>query len=213
MDKLGIKGTLYDLLGYIVPGSVFIVGIYILYLIKNFGKLSCILNQIMDMKIGLFQGSMLIIIAYILGHVFASIGSFIFENRKMSSLYEKDWFYNKLYKISEKKVGITYKEQFEKIIGTHVEFDFRNVISFSEENAKSVYNTAFVFLSIYGFSRSTFIAMLFVYVSHWFVFEDSWSISLHVFFIVCMIALLHNYLRFRAYYIKHIYASLSSKIG
>ena len=39
MDKLGIKGTLYDLLGYIMPGLFFLFALWLMYVNKDAGNL------------------------------------------------------------------------------------------------------------------------------------------------------------------------------
>ena len=209
MDKLGIKATLYDLLGYIVPGAFFVFALYIMYTAKTDGKYIDFLKNMMDAKTSFAFGSFAVICFYINGHILASIGSFLFENRLVKWLFSKKalmW----LYKINEDVEGKKYEDRFKDLLGDKAPFSFRNVIAYSEENTKTAYDTAFVFLSIYGLSRNSAVAMLLLLVSHYTFIDDAWSISFYVCFFLALIALLHNYFRFRQYYIAQIYASLSA---
>lgn len=209
MDKLGIKATLYDLLGYIVPGAFFMFALYIMYTAKTDGKYIDFFKNMMDVKTGFAFGSFAVICSYINGHILASIGSIIFENRLVKWLFSKKaliW----LYKINEDVEGEKYRDRFKELVGDKAVFSFRDVIAYSEENTKTAYDTAFVFLSIYGFSRNIAVAMLLLFVSHLTFIDDTWNKTFCICFFLALIALLHNYFRFRQYYIAQIYASLSA---
>lgn len=209
MDKLGIKGTLYDLLGYIIPGAFFIFALYIMYTAKTDGKYINLLKDMMDAKSGFAFGCLAVICSYINGHILASIGSILFENRFVKWLFSMKaprW----LYRINEDVEGEKYRNQFEELVGDKAVFTFRDVIAYSEENTKTAYDTAFVFLSIYGLSRNIAVAMLLLFLSHLTFIDDTWDKTFYICYFLALIALLHNYFRFRQYYIAQIYASLSA---
>lgn len=203
MDKFGIKGTLYDLLGYAIPGLTFIAGLAILILCKECAEKELLIEKIVNIKIGLPFLLLVLIVSYILGHVFASISSWLFE-RRGKNLSPKN-----RYEMDPKQVGEKFRASYEKLFGQESKMDFRNVIAYSEENTKAVYDTAFVFLSIYGFSRNTSIALFFVLIANFIVLDYTvWNMWIVLGIILAIIALLHNYFRFREYYVKQIYASL-----
>lgn len=209
MDKLGIKGTLYDLLGYIIPGAFFIFALYFMYIAKTDGNYIGLLKDMMNAKSSFAFGCIAVICSYINGHILASIGSILFENRFVEKLFTKKapmW----LYKINKDVEGVKYREQFKELVGDKAVFSFQNVIAYSEENTKTAYDTAFVFLSIYGFSRNIAVAMLLLFFSHLTFIGDTWNETFYICFFIALIALLHNYFRFRQYYIAQIYASLSA---
>ncbi len=76
---------------------------------------------------------------------------------------------------------------------------------------KNAYETAFVFLSIYGLCRNISVTMLFLLTFHCTFVADYWSTPFYVVYCIFLLAMLHNYFRFRQYYIAHIYASLSAR--
>lgn len=209
MDKLGIKTTLYDVLGYVIPGMMLIVGMYVLFVTGNSNEYIPAVKSLVKVESNLMFGTGIILCSYVLGHVISSIGSFIFENRLMKYLFKKKGF-RWLYKINEEYEGENHKEQFVKLVGDKASFSFRSVVAYSEENTKVAYDTAFVFLSIYGLSRNVAVVMLLILASHCFFFENNWDFSFCIVFGIGVVALLHNYFRFKQYYIAQIYASLSS---
>lgn len=204
MDKLGIKGTLYDFLGYVIPGLTFIVGLVAMFVCKECSDISTIAKNFLDVKVGVVACALILVAAYILGHAFASISSILFE-KKGVNLSPK-----KYYEMDPKQVGEKFRSYYEKIFGSGSEIEFRNVIAYSEEKTKAVYDTAFVFLSIYGFSRNTSMALFFVLIANFIVLDHAawnWWIISGIF--LAIVALLHNYFRFREYYVKQIFASLT----
>lgn len=204
MDKLGIKGTLYDFLGYVIPGLTFIVGLVALFAYKENSDISAIAKNFLDVKVGVVASALILITAYILGHIFASLSSILFERRG------KNLSLKKHYEIDPKQVGEKFRTYYEKIFGNDSEIEFRNVIAYSEEKTKAVYDTAFVFLSIYGFSRNTSMALFFVLIANFIVLDyTAWNVWVILGLILGIVALIHNYLRFREYYVKQIFASLT----
>jgi len=203
MDKLGIKGTLYDLLGYVIPGLTFIVGLAVLILCRECAEKKFLVENIVNIKIGMPFFLLVLIASYILGHVFASISSWLFERRGRNLSPKKH------YEMNPVQVGENFRTNYEKIFGTGSKIEFRNVIAYSEEKTKAIYDTAFVFLSIYGFSRNTSMALFFVLIANFIVLDMAeWNLWVLSGIILSIIALVHNYFRFREYYVKQIYASL-----
>lgn len=204
MDKLGIKGTLYDLLGYVVPGLTFIAGLATLILCRECAEKKFLVENIVNIKISMPFFLLVLIASYILGHVFASISSWLFE-RRGKNLSPKNH-----YEMDPKQVGEKFQASYEKIFGTESKMEFRNVIAYSEEKTKAVYDTAFVFLAIYGFSRNTSIALFFVLIANFIVLDMAeWNLWVLSGIILSIIALVHNYFRFREYYVKQIFSSLT----
>ena len=203
MDKLGIKATLYDFLGYVVPGLTFIVGLVAMFVCKECSDISTIAKNFLDVKVGVVASALILITAYILGHIFASLSSILFERRG------KNLSPKKHYEMDPKQVGEKFRTYYEKIYGSGSEIEFRNVIAYSEEKTKAVYDTAFVFLSIYGFSRNTSMALFFVLAAYFIVLDlTAWNVWVVLGLVLGIIALIHNYFRFREYYVKQIFASL-----
>lgn len=204
MDKLGIKGTLYDLLGYAIPGLTFIAGLATLILCRECAEKKFLVENIVNIKISMPFFLLVLIASYILGHVFASISSWLFE-RRGKNLSPKN-----RYEMDPKQVGEKFQASYEKIFGTESKMEFRNVIAYSEEKTKAVYDTAFVFLAIYGFSRNTSIALFFVLIANFIVLDMAeWNLWVLSGIILSIIALVHNYFRFREYYVKQIFSSLT----
>lgn len=204
MDKFGIKGTLYDLLGYAIPGLTFILGLTIMILSMDCADKCILTERIANIKIGVPMSLLILIAGYILGHVFASISSWLFERRGWN-LSPKN-----RYEMDPEKIGERFRGYYDKIFGTGSKVEFRNVIAYSEEKTKTVYDTAFVFLSIYGFSRNTSMALFFVLIANFIVLDyAAWNLWIISGIILAIIALLHNYFRFREYYVKQIFASLT----
>lgn len=209
MDKFGIKGSLYDILGYIMPGAFVLLGLFAMYENKKGVNLILWLQNHVDVHMGLAFGCGILVCSYIVGHILTSIGSLLFENRHVKRLFSEAWLRN-LYKIDENREGEAYKARFKELFGCDAVFSFRNVVAYSQERTKAVYDTAFVFLSIYGLSRNISVALLVLLAVHFLIIGDSWSGSLYAAFFISFIAMVHNYFRFREYYIAQIYASLTA---
>ena len=209
MDKLGIKGTLYDILGYIMPGAFVLLGLFAMYENKKGLDLILWLQNHMDVHVGFVVGCGILLCSYIVGLILASIGSFLFENRLVKRLFSETCL-RSLYGINEEKEGEAYKARFKELFGDDAIFSFRNVAAYSQEKTRTIYDTAFIFLSIYGLSRNISVALLVLFAIHCVVIGDSWAFSFYVAFFVSLLAMLHNYFRFRKNYIAQIYASLTA---
>lgn len=196
MDKLGIKATIYDLLGYIIPGIFMLAGWHL-----------CHFPISTPIKADLLQGNISITFAviigaigYFVGHLLASIGSLVFENRSTSK------YILKVYKIDYSIFDARSVELFSK---RYQEIDPRLPVVFCQKNHPECYETAFVFLAIYGFSRNCLVALILLFpVAIYCNSYTLFGIFLH-FIVIAFTA--HNYFRFRKYFQAQIASSLLIK--
>lgn len=203
MEKLGIKATLYDLVGYIIPGLVLIIGNYSIYAFSCF-DCSYGIETIVKIEMSLIQCIALLLASYIVGHIIAALGAVFCERKIFKRMFSR---------ISEFHEKENYRETFASIVGHEIPFTTRNLAAFSEEHTRSVYSTAFVFLSIYGFCRNVFVALTIVFFEYVLVFGITKSWAIDIAFAISILALLYNYLRFKKYYVEHLCASLPAYIA
>ncbi|NLD50569.1 MAG: hypothetical protein GX660_25795 [Clostridiaceae bacterium] len=193
MDKLGIKATFYDLLGYIIPGAFVIVGIWFTLTTLETHSFEAVTN----VKLSWPSGVMLIIFSYIAGHIFASFSSLLFENKYSKSLFSK------IYKIETS----IYDTRTTELFGTtYLKTNDRILTSYCQTNYPIVYDTAFIFLSIYGLSRNIATGIL-VLMIIWF-FKSTFILPVFLIFLITFFLMVHNYFRFRKYFILQIASAL-----
>ncbi|MDY4574719.1 MAG: hypothetical protein SPD90_06645 [Intestinibacter sp.] len=154
MDKLGIKATLYDFFGYLVPGLVLILYLYIFY--RNIDKELnfWVILQNLTSYYKTIYALLVVLVGYCLGHIVSSASSFIMEKRIVekikffkSKLDLKALISSDLYSVFEEKYRNCFKVNYDCK-------DIRTLICYVEKNNHEIYSTAFVFLSIYGMARS-----------------------------------------------------------
>lgn len=199
MDKLGIKATIYDLLGYALPGGILIS---IVYFIQSNGLI--LLKDITSIEISVAGGVLLFFLSYTVGYALSAISSFLFENRLTNKIvyYVFDGVYN--FKTTN------YDEKSIELFGaSYSEINPRTAASFCQKNFPELYNTAFSFLSIYGMSRNISTALLLVLPG--LIFKLGAGYWLYYYLIFCL-SMIHNYYRFRVYYVHQIVSSLLIKI-
>jgi hypothetical protein len=193
MDKLGIKASIYDILGYIIPGLIAIIFMYMLFFEKDINWLI----SLKKVEYTLPFYILIFVIAYISGHIISSLSSFIFEGkitRRIIKKFSKKDFSEHNLRIIE-LFGKDYKD-----------CEPQNLISFCQEKHPQLYDTAFVFLTIYGLSRN--ISASFIIVEIYMIKEyglftmQSWVIVLSI------ILLIRNYYRFKEYFNKKINSAL-----
>jgi hypothetical protein len=193
MDKLGIRATLYDLVGYILPGLVLLSGLYFIF-VQN-ARLQ--FNELFKCSISLQSSIILFIAAYIIGHIVATVGSIFFENRWFKTFIDRFYkFDTSIYDLKSKALfGYDYNSCGE-----------RTAIAFCQEKHPILYDVAFIFLSIYGFSRNIAVVLIILTTTAIIKIGINWAmlcISL-----LCIFILLHNYLRFKQYFAKQIASAL-----
>jgi hypothetical protein len=193
MDKLGIKATIYDFLGYLIPGLLLLAITYTWIKNLDFNWLF----SLNDISFSAQLYIMIFILAYICGHVVSSFSSFIFENRIAkwveSKINKKDYSQH-----NEKCLALFSKE--------YANCERQMIISYCQKNSPVIYETAFIFLTIYGLSRniSTTFLLLDLYFIHKYGFLSIESIVM----LVSTLLLIRNYYRFKVYYEKKINSSL-----
>ena len=165
MDKFSIKVTLYDFIGYFIPGFVFILLIiislnhscpdkYPLYInLKNYFAIdSSESNNAINFS--LYTYFVIILLLYIIGHIVSTLSSIIIEKfiRERCGIDRKSFLINNV--LGNEQFDTFAKKIKTKFNMNYEERYFRICISFVELNRTSIYSTAFVFLTFYGMARS-----------------------------------------------------------
>lgn len=193
MDKLGIKATIYDILGYIIPGLLMLIFVYIF--MNNLD-----VKWIISLKTASYTTPfyvLIFILSYVSGHIVSSLSSFIFEG-KISNYITKKYF---------KKDNSHHNDKTQLIFNKN--FDDCNrqlIISHCQKNNPTLYETAFVFLTIYGLSRNISICFFVIDI---YVIKKYGIISMEsAVLVISTILLIRNYYRFKDYYNHKINSSL-----
>ena len=193
MDKLGIKATIYDILGYITPGLLLIIIVYMF--IYNLD-----LSWIISLKFISFSTPfyiLILIISYVSGHIISSLSSYIFENclvKKLTNIFIKRD--NKL--LDEKCIVLVGKE-YEKC-------DKQLITSYCQIKYPSIYDTSFAFLTFYGLSRN--ISIVFIILDMFVIDKYGFFTIQNIVVFLLLILLIRNYYRFKKYYNEKIDSSL-----
>ena len=211
MKDLDFKATLYDILGYIIPGIITIFLSWNLYLnligendlIKSINNSYSKNNNIITMLIISIAG-------YYIGHLISTLSSIFIEKY---IVYNK-WIKYFSVRLSIKKILSSKME--EKVVNTFNEKygsiyedskDFRTIICFVEKNYQNIYSTAFVFLSFYGMARNVSfiflnfsIAELIIAV----VLKQRFSFEYSLLFIFVSLVFFYEYLKYLKYFKQHI---------
>jgi hypothetical protein len=153
---MNIKTTVYDLLGYIVPGLVTMTLSIVVYIqnypIQNISDAITFLSPLFN----IYFSMLIICIAYVIGFFMSGIGDLyndiilvkIHSSLKRDSLIR--YLEGELFNRFEQKFKETFKNDFKE---THI----RKLICYVESNKPELYSTAFYYLSFYGMSRSLFV--------------------------------------------------------
>lgn len=194
MDKLGIKATIYDIFGYAIPGALLLISY--LGLTMDVNKLD--LAQLIKIELNWPFAVTAFIASYIVGHLLSSVSSVVFENPLSKQIFSTVFgvmFKTEVYDDAcEKKLGKKYNDCGE-----------RAVIVYCQNNHPVIYETAFVFLAIYGFSRN--IAMVMIVLFPWFL-EKQFPPVWNMIYIVALGFMVWHYIRFKNYYSHQIASSL-----
>lgn len=204
MRDLGIKGTIYDIFGYLLPGLLFLFLLRIAY--NHFYDrvgFSFIILEIKKIS-GTLTVILVLAILYCTGHAVSSASSFIIEGlivKKVSffkkRLNARNLLSKELYNNLEQKYKRLYNVEFDD------NKDFTVITCFVEQNFPAIYSTAFVFLSFYGMARnlafSITIFLLFEIVNYIVLCNKIILIVIMVSFIF-MITFYYEYYRFMKYH-------------
>ncbi len=189
MDKLGIKATIYDVLGYVSPGMIFLFSIWHISTRQT--------QWPWEIEVSAPSAIMAILISYFIGQISAAIGSLIFENQYSNLLFDK------LYPMSTQSFEHGSQSIFSKPFASLSE---RVTSCYCQSKFPEIYDTALVFLSISGFSRNMFVILQSIAVIYIWKNGNDWR--LNVFQLIIGLILIHNYRRFKIYYKKQIATSL-----
>lgn len=193
MDKLGIKATIYDFLGYIVPG-------FLLLLIMYMWSKNLDVNWIASLNTASCTTSfyiLIFILSYVTGQLVSSLSSFIFESR--ISMWIKNKFNKKDNSQHNEKCLALFGKEYDKC-------EKQILISYCQKNNPVLYETAFVFLTIYGLSRNLSTTFLFldIYFIHRYGILSIESIVV----VISTVFMIRNYYRFKDYFDAKINSSL-----
>lgn len=140
-----IKNTIYDILGYLMPGTLFVVLILLGW--AHYKEDGNLLNQYWQLLPKFSNWEMIIIfgVLYVIGHITSSVSSYAIESWLKPD--DKILLGPAIYKEYASKVKELYQSEPDSKV-------FRLCVCHVESKQPQVYNTAFVFLSFYGMSRN-----------------------------------------------------------
>lgn len=207
MDKLGIKATLYDFFGYLVPGLVLLLYAYVFY--QNICQelnFIVILQSLAKYNKAIYS-ILVILIGYCLGHIISSVSYFVIEN----SIFRNIGFLKSKLELKE-VVSLELYNSFQGEYRRYFNVDYnskdiRTLICYVEKNNPEIYSTAFVFLAIYGMARNlSMISFIFAIAEiGCFIYSNSILICIYI---LCGLSFglvfFYEYFRFKKYFLQQI---------
>ena len=203
MQGIDIKGTIYDFFGYLIPGIVVILLMFLSYnhYFNNFNIFDSV--EIFSDVSGtlIFIG---LIISYCIGHAVSSASSFIIEKL----IVEKNKDILSFEKIFTKDIKNQIDDKYREIFKSEYnDKSFRLLICYVQENKPSVYSTALVFLSIYGMARSiTLSTGIFLYAELLnLIITNNCNLVIYIVIAtIFVIIFFYEFIRFKKYHIEQI---------
>jgi len=156
MESIGIKTSIYDLLSYFISGVVFnnciILAVYFTRYELTIPFKEIYGEELLSLIPNWFSILTLILITYVFGIILSTLSSIIIEKMLMKvpflkkcivmeNIISKD-LYNLICKKTKNDFDIDFNE------------NIRLLITFVEKYSANSYNTAFVFLTLYGMNRN-----------------------------------------------------------
>jgi hypothetical protein len=201
MDKLNIKATLYDIIGYIIPGLFFILGIVIISNSKSISdQYKLILMQSTASPSVAFV-MIALCVSYFLGIIISTLSSLIFESSTLIN-----WL-KKLSKVDNSIYDNSCKILFSK---PYDDCDKRAIIAYCQINFPIIYDTAFVFLGIYGFARNMSLIILVFAIANIFVHGIAFYYETMLLLLTSILSFF-TYIRFSIYFDRQVNSSLLIK--
>jgi hypothetical protein len=216
METLGIKTTIYDFFSYFIPGvicnnciifAIYFSGYTFLIPFKEIFR-----EETLALLPNWFLVLTLILVTYIFGIIIANISSLLIERLIVKKIHLLNKFL-KIDTILSENTSKLFNDKIDKEFGiVFAEKDIRLIITKVENNTINSYNTAFVFLTIYGTNRNLCCIFLLVGLISFIV-----NIIRHcnMVFPICLIILsvisLFGYIRFYRYFISHLISAYLSK--
>jgi len=203
-----IKTTVYDIVGYIVPGLVFLFVGYLGY--GHSVKSGLTFDSVISGALSLTGGRifLLVIAAYVAGHLLSSVSFFVIKSTILrTSLFKK--FTDDKEILGPKLYGV-FREKFQEVFGFDSDPAPLGVcICYVESKQPAIYSTALIFLSFFGMARS--LSLILILYSlwelvNWAGFKNPQSSG--YFFVSLALGLIafYHYLRFLKYFKGHILA-------
>lgn len=193
MDKLGIKASIYDILGYIIPGLLSIIFIYMFMFNKD-------INWILSLKSANYTIPfyvLVFILSYVAGQIISSLSSFVFESKLSKKILSKVCLND--YPELNSKTNLIFSKDYKNC-------ERQDLNSYCQEKFPVIYDTAFVFLTIYGLSRNLSTSFLILDV---YLIKKNGLISIEsIIVIISTILLIRNYYRFKKYFELKINSAL-----
>jgi hypothetical protein len=208
MQSIGIKTTIYDFFSYFIPGVVFNNCIILAIYFTNY-ELTIPFNDIYGKELlslmpNWFLILTVILVTYVLGIILSTLSSIIIEKKAMRipflnrHIIIKNIVSEDLYDLVSKKLKTDFDIDFN-------EKNIRLIITSVEKYSGNAYNTALVFLTIYGMNRN--LCMIFFSVG---IVTLTINIIQHsnvifaLILIILSILTLIGYIRFFRYFISQI---------
>ncbi len=201
MKDLGLKFTIYDFLGYFIPGLIAIVMIWINKNLLEGDPISVHNLKLMLNELNLTFVGFIIILIYVIGFGISSIGSLVIER----TLFKYIGFLKKKIDIESLLSSNTLqcvKNCFKTIYGKDYEnSDRQGLVAYVAQKRIQVYGRAFFFLVLYGFCRSLCmlfcINLIFVFIK-WSNIGHTWYILISSIIVIFLFAF--SYVRFKRLY-------------
>jgi hypothetical protein len=198
MENFGIKATLYDIVGYLLPGAALVVGIWFMRLpdgAQTVEKLSAI-------SLSWPSAVLLLGFTYVIGHALSALSWMAFEND----------FVGKVMARHVTPLGEPYISGARRIFGCDpTALTGRIMIAHCQVKNPALYETAFVFLAIGGLSRTMAMCAMILLVHGLLCTGITWTAAFILF--GSFAVLLVNTFRFRRYFKEQISASLAIPDG
>jgi hypothetical protein len=215
MEPFGIKTTIYDFFSYFIPGVIcnicFILAIYFSSYTFSIPLKDIFTEEILTLMPNWFLIITLILITYILGIIISNISSLLIEKFLIKNIS----FFNKYFyldNILSENINMLFHIKIKKELNiTFTKSDMRLIITNIENKKVNSYNTAFVFLTIYGTNRN--ICCIFFIIG---IISLITNLVYHcnLLFPIILLVLstisLYGYIRFYRYYISHLISAYLS---
>ncbi|MFV0501311.1 MAG: hypothetical protein ACK5MH_06965 [Bacteroidales bacterium] len=191
MNNLGIKATIYDIIGYLVPGFLSIISIFMIIkggILNQNGEINFEVFQSITIDLPFVFYVIIFTFSYISGHIIESISSFIYKKilyKPVMKFFMRK-HYDKMNSIADNKFKTNFLSS------------EQNFMSYCELKYPVINDTVFRFLSFYGFSRNITIILILVYIS--LCINGQYFTIFGFSLIISILAMSWNYFRFRKYF-------------
>lgn len=208
------KSTIYDLLGYFVPGFISIFLFFISFYPANICKetLDSILTYFLTGGIHVILFT--IVICYVLGFLFSGLSN-IFVFKLLPKIFPSLNAYSDYEKIIDNESLEIIKIKFKGLFSINLCKDNVRLVVNNVENQKPVlYSTALYFMSFYGMASSSFLLLVIFSMVQSIILFIQFNLTLLVILILYLVfsfLFLYQYLRFIRYYNQQIFYSFLAK--